>query len=235
MAHCHIRHLFFSFTYVFRNRALHRRWRSCSSARGWFTGRCLCSLTTPWVELALSICSSKTSAYLTLSFSLCSLNRLVLLFCFVSTYHVLTCYCFRYLNCIQTQVPMCCVTSLRPLSQTSDDVVVLNDWSMLFASMLFACWLLLLLVCLLMCKLNRTQDNWRFVCVSQTQERYSYADPVTEFVECLYVHFDFEAAQKKLKECEEYTCCSLSFLFCLCLWSMIEFLSQQFELCAESC
>ncbi|KAL1933035.1 hypothetical protein VTP01DRAFT_8713 [Rhizomucor pusillus] len=35
------------------------------------------------------------------------------------------------------------------------------------------------------------------------QESYEYRDPVTEFVEALFVHFDFDGAQKKLKECEE--------------------------------
>ncbi|KAG0164914.1 eukaryotic translation initiation factor 3 subunit E [Apophysomyces sp. BC1034] len=35
------------------------------------------------------------------------------------------------------------------------------------------------------------------------QESYEHRDPVTEFIEALYVHFDFEGAQKKLKECEE--------------------------------
>ncbi|KAG0746440.1 hypothetical protein G6F57_000510 [Rhizopus arrhizus] len=34
------------------------------------------------------------------------------------------------------------------------------------------------------------------------QEAYEYKDPVTEFVEALFVRFDFEGAQKKLKECE---------------------------------
>jgi len=34
------------------------------------------------------------------------------------------------------------------------------------------------------------------------QESYTYRDPITEFVECLYVNFDFEGAQKKLRECE---------------------------------
>ncbi|KAL4236472.1 Eukaryotic translation initiation factor 3 subunit E [Mactra antiquata] len=34
------------------------------------------------------------------------------------------------------------------------------------------------------------------------QESYTYKDPITEFVECLYVHFDFDGAQKKLRECE---------------------------------
>eukprot|EP00118_Oscarella_pearsei_P025606 m.308456 g.308456 ORF g.308456 m.308456 type:complete len:453 (+) comp44031_c0_seq1:16-1374(+) len=34
------------------------------------------------------------------------------------------------------------------------------------------------------------------------QERYTYQDPITEFVECLHVNFDFDGAQQKLKECE---------------------------------
>jgi len=34
------------------------------------------------------------------------------------------------------------------------------------------------------------------------QESYTYKDPITEFLEMLYVHFDFEGAQKKLLECE---------------------------------
>jgi len=35
------------------------------------------------------------------------------------------------------------------------------------------------------------------------QESYTYKDPITEFLECLYVHFDFEGAQQKLRECEK--------------------------------
>lgn len=35
------------------------------------------------------------------------------------------------------------------------------------------------------------------------QESYEYRDPITEFVEALYVAFDFEGAQRKLRECEE--------------------------------
>ena len=31
------------------------------------------------------------------------------------------------------------------------------------------------------------------------QESYTYKDPITEFVECLYVNFDFDGAQKKAK------------------------------------
>ncbi|KAJ7534811.1 hypothetical protein O6H91_12G004600 [Diphasiastrum complanatum] len=35
------------------------------------------------------------------------------------------------------------------------------------------------------------------------QEHYTYKDPITEFLECLYVDYDFEGAQQKLRECEE--------------------------------
>ncbi|XP_068662320.1 eukaryotic translation initiation factor 3 subunit E-like [Aristolochia californica] len=35
------------------------------------------------------------------------------------------------------------------------------------------------------------------------QEQYCYKDPITEFLECLYVNYDFEGAQKKLRECED--------------------------------
>jgi translation initiation factor 3 subunit E len=34
------------------------------------------------------------------------------------------------------------------------------------------------------------------------QERYTYSDPVTKFLECLYVDFDFDQAQRQLGECE---------------------------------
>lgn len=34
------------------------------------------------------------------------------------------------------------------------------------------------------------------------QEGYTYRDPITEFLEDLYVNFDFEGAQHKLRECE---------------------------------
>lgn len=34
-------------------------------------------------------------------------------------------------------------------------------------------------------------------------ESYFHRDPITEFVECLYVNFDFDQAQQKLQECEK--------------------------------
>lgn len=35
------------------------------------------------------------------------------------------------------------------------------------------------------------------------QESYSYSDPITEFVKCLHVNFDFEGAQDLLQKCED--------------------------------
>ncbi|CAL5066398.1 unnamed protein product [Urochloa decumbens] len=35
------------------------------------------------------------------------------------------------------------------------------------------------------------------------QEQRSYKDPITEFLECLYVKYDFDSAQQKLMECEQ--------------------------------
>jgi translation initiation factor 3 subunit E len=39
--------------------------------------------------------------------------------------------------------------------------------------------------------------------VTLQQERYTYRDPITMFVEALYVDFDFEQAQQKLMDCEK--------------------------------
>lgn len=41
-----------------------------------------------------------------------------------------------------------------------------------------------------------------FITVIQ-QEQYSCKDPITEFLACIYVNYDFDGAQKKMKECEE--------------------------------
>lgn len=35
------------------------------------------------------------------------------------------------------------------------------------------------------------------------QEAYAYSDPITEFVQCLYVNFDFEGAQDMLQKCTD--------------------------------
>jgi translation initiation factor 3 subunit E len=34
------------------------------------------------------------------------------------------------------------------------------------------------------------------------QESYQYSDPITQFMECLFVNYDFDGAQQKLIECE---------------------------------
>lgn len=52
------------------------------------------------------------------------------------------------------------------------------------------------------------------------QEAYRYRDPITEFLECLYIHFDFEGAQTKLRECE--TVLSVDFFLVSCRDEFIE-------------
>jgi len=52
------------------------------------------------------------------------------------------------------------------------------------------------------------------------QESYTYRDSVTEFLECLYVNFDFDGAQKKLVECE--TVLVNDFFLVACLDDFIE-------------
>ncbi|KAE9555322.1 hypothetical protein FO519_001481 [Halicephalobus sp. NKZ332] len=46
---------------------------------------------------------------------------------------------------------------------------------------------------------NTLKDLMRVIDI----ERNSYRDPVTDFLSCLYLDFDFDEAQKKLRECED--------------------------------
>ena len=52
------------------------------------------------------------------------------------------------------------------------------------------------------------------------QESYTHKDPIMEFVECLYVNFDFDGAQKKLRECESVL--MNDFFLVACLENFIE-------------
>lgn len=47
------------------------------------------------------------------------------------------------------------------------------------------------------------------------QESHTYHDPITEFVEALYVNFDFEESQVRLRECEKVNS-KLFFFSCSC-------------------
>ncbi|XP_068750124.1 eukaryotic translation initiation factor 3 subunit E-like [Montipora capricornis] len=51
-------------------------------------------------------------------------------------------------------------------------------------------------------------------------ESYTYKDPITEFLQCLYVNFDFDGAQQKLRECE--TVLLNDFFLVACLDDFIE-------------
>jgi translation initiation factor 3 subunit E len=52
------------------------------------------------------------------------------------------------------------------------------------------------------------------------QEHHTYRDPITEFLECLYVNFDFDGAQQKLRQCE--TVLNNDFFLVACLDDFIE-------------
>jgi translation initiation factor 3 subunit E len=47
-------------------------------------------------------------------------------------------------------------------------------------------------------KRNMIKDLLRAI----QQEAYTYSDPITQFIDALFVQFDFESAQQKLRECE---------------------------------
>ncbi|KRX43801.1 Eukaryotic translation initiation factor 3 subunit E [Trichinella nativa] len=51
-------------------------------------------------------------------------------------------------------------------------------------------------------------------------EAYQYRDPLTEFIECLYITYDFERAQVKLQECEEVA--SKDFFLVACMKDFID-------------
>uniref|UniRef100_A0A804MLE9 Eukaryotic translation initiation factor 3 subunit E n=1 Tax=Zea mays TaxID=4577 RepID=A0A804MLE9_MAIZE len=47
------------------------------------------------------------------------------------------------------------------------------------------------------------QDRYLNAIQTNAHHLISYKDPVTEFLECLYVNYDFDGAQQKLIECEQ--------------------------------
>eukprot|EP00658_Telonema_sp_P-2_P059176 TRINITY_DN4790_c0_g1_i11.p1 TRINITY_DN4790_c0_g1~~TRINITY_DN4790_c0_g1_i11.p1 ORF type:complete len:456 (-),score=136.28 TRINITY_DN4790_c0_g1_i11:330-1697(-) len=61
--------------------------------------------------------------------------------------------------------------------------------------------LLRYLTCALICTKRRRSTLKDLIKVIQ-QEHYTFSDPVTKFLECLYVDFDFDQAQVQLGECE---------------------------------
>merc|ERR1711922_128609 len=52
------------------------------------------------------------------------------------------------------------------------------------------------------------------------EESYTYRDPITSFIEDLYVNFDFDGAQKKLRDCE--TVLVNGFFLVACLDDFVE-------------
>lgn len=69
--------------------------------------------------------------------------------------------------------------------------------------------------------INRTRRNaLKDIIKVIQQESYTYRDPITEFLECLYVNFDFEGARLKLHECQ--TVILNDFFIVACLNEFVE-------------
>ena len=109
-----------------------------------------------------------------------------------------SCVGFRYLNAIQTMCPHI-LRYLTTAVITNKDVrkrrQVLKDLVKVIQQVRRKLFIGIIGV-------ESTWHEWCFFFVSSVQESYTYKDPITEFVECLYVNFDFDSAQKKLRECE---------------------------------
>jgi translation initiation factor 3 subunit E len=63
-------------------------------------------------------------------------------------------------------------------------------------------WLLRYLTTAVIINKRRREQLPGLVTVIQ-QEHYTYSDPITKFLECLRVDFDFDGAQERLGECTE--------------------------------
>uniref|UniRef100_A0A1I8HH12 Eukaryotic translation initiation factor 3 subunit E n=1 Tax=Macrostomum lignano TaxID=282301 RepID=A0A1I8HH12_9PLAT len=59
-----------------------------------------------------------------------------------------------------------------------------------------------LAVCVIMNRSRKKRNFSDLIRVIQ-QESYTYRDPITEFLECLYIQFDFDGAQDKLRACTD--------------------------------
>lgn len=115
--------------------------------------------------------------------------------------------CYRYLNAIQTQCPhilrylttaVITNNNKRRKNVVKDLVKVIQQVSL---RMTFSLRMTLGLYNKTVLSGNHDYDLM-YMNVLCLQESYTYKDPITEFLECLYVNFDFDGAQRKLRECE---------------------------------
>jgi len=86
----------------------------------------------------------------------------------------------------------------RPNGTTAMLDFFLGNERYLRAIELKAPWILRYLTVAAILTKHRLSDLVRIV----KQESANYSDPITEFIRCLYVKFDFEGAEKELEKCE---------------------------------
>merc|ERR1719351_167962 len=81
-------------------------------------------------------------------------------------------------------------------------------------------WILRYLATAVICNKSSRRNVMKDLIKVIQEESYTYKDPITSFIEALYVDFDFNGAQQKLRECE--TVLVNDFFLVACLEDFIE-------------
>ena len=63
-------------------------------------------------------------------------------------------------------------------------------------------WILRYLATAVICNKSSRRNVMKDLIKVIQEESYTYQDPITSFIEDLYVNFDFDGAQQKLRDCE---------------------------------
>eukprot|EP00953_Heterococcus_sp_UTEX-ZZ885_P015245 8593-Heterococcus_DN1.PRE.2 len=109
-----------------------------------------------------------------------------------------------WLWCTECTIQRACCTSAAALCSLKE----LHTVDTAHAAIQTNCpWLLRYLVTAII--LTKTSSNRRQNIMADLikvleQEQGNYSDPITDFLECLYVHFDFDGAMARCKECEQF-------------------------------
>ena len=80
-----------------------------------------------------------------------------------------------------------------------------GKYSNIYSQMIFqtTCpWILRYLATAVICNKSSRRNVMKDLIKVIQEESYTYQDPITSFIEDLYVNFDFDGAQQKLRDCE---------------------------------
>ena len=91
-------------------------------------------------------------------------------------------------------------STFHDLSYVSD-----GKYSNIYSQIIFqtTCpWILRYLATAVICNKSSRRNVMKDLIKVIQEESYTYQDPITSFIEDLYVNFDFDGAQQKLRDCE---------------------------------